>query len=268
MSATGIDLLRFKRQVAMPGIGEKGMELLKGATVLHLGMGGGGCAASHQFAMSNIGRLILCDHDEIEYSNLGRQYLYREEFIGMRKVDAAKISLKLMNPDIEIETIPEKVSIPILDDIRKKYDNLYLFLAVDNFDVHIMVNQYCIQHKIPAIHILSEGYKGFVYTYDPQRTPRCVECTMKDYFKVAISELDCDKYAYLSPVIPIPCSMGVIEAIKMILNYGNRFMGDKFLIYRGVDRIDEYEDTSKNNDFFEVRQLNKNLSCKWCVKCS
>ncbi len=257
---------RFYRQEMIPEIGKSGMEKLRNSHVMMIGMGGGGCAGAHQFAMINIGNLILCDHDTVSESNLGRQYLYKSEDIGEYKVVAAKKSLLTMNPYINIETIPQKISYDILDAYHSKYPDLCLFLAVDKWKVQLEVNKYCIEKRIPCVHMGSMGFKGFVYNFQPKETPVCLKCiiTMMTGDAFALQKIDEQEYSYFSPSISVVSSFGVIEIAKRILNIKGKSSANKLMIYRGVDSVDIFDRLPRQTSFFEEVKLSENPKCPLC----
>lgn len=90
---------RFKRHEL---ISDWKQERLLNSTVVIIGMGALGNEVSRLLAMSGIGKLIICDPDIIEESNLSRATLFRQKDIGTLKVDAAYAALKELYPDIMI----------------------------------------------------------------------------------------------------------------------------------------------------------------------
>ncbi len=60
------------------------------STALVLGCGGLGTGVAMGLCRMGVKKLILVDMDKVEPSNLNRQILFTKEYVGMRKVDAAK----------------------------------------------------------------------------------------------------------------------------------------------------------------------------------
>lgn len=265
------ELERFEKQMILPNIGHAGMQLIKDATVMVIGLGGGGCAASLQLALSNFGKIILCDFDTVGYSNLGRQFLHRESTIGMKKVESAKRAIQRINPDIIVETEDEKISLSVLEKIKKNNQNLFIFVSVDRFYAHTMINEFCIANGIPAVHIAQFLYKGFAYIYDPKRSKVCLNCCLKSNFR---KEIDKDYYdnndvdiPYLAPAISIVCGYAVVELIKMRLSFEKKSMANTFMIYRALDHSDMFEERQKNKPIFEEVQILPEKTCDLCQKC-
>ena len=90
---------RFARHQGVPGWNQ---ESLARATVAILGVGGLGNGVAQILAQAGVGRLILCDPDIVEASNLSRTPLFRPEHIGIAKVDAAAQTLAGLAPGIEL----------------------------------------------------------------------------------------------------------------------------------------------------------------------
>lgn len=94
---------RFDRQRRIFGWNQSA---LKDATVVVVGMGALGNEAARLLAMIGVGRLLICDPDVVEVSNLSRTALFRERHLGCLKVEAAAESLRELAPNVEIEARP------------------------------------------------------------------------------------------------------------------------------------------------------------------
>ncbi len=68
--------------------------------------GAGGLGSNCAFNLTRVGfkSFKIVDFDVIEYSNLNRQFFFYGQ-VGMKKIDALKVNLLLINPDISVETI-------------------------------------------------------------------------------------------------------------------------------------------------------------------
>lgn len=95
---------RFARHQLIPGWRQ---ERLREATVVVVGVGALGNEVARLLAMSGAGRLVLCDPDRIERSNLSRTVLFSEDDVGRLKVEAAARTLRVLAPGIEVDTRPQ-----------------------------------------------------------------------------------------------------------------------------------------------------------------
>lgn len=101
---------RYSRQMVLPEIGTTGQARLRATSVLVVGAGGLGCAVLQYLCAAGIGKLVIIDHDRVEESNLHRQPLYRMSDLGAPKVHAARAALVQLNPDVQIETIEQRLT--------------------------------------------------------------------------------------------------------------------------------------------------------------
>ena len=97
--------MRYNRQIVLPQIDLSGQEALLNASVLVIGVGGLGNAAAMSLATSGVGSLTLVDPDTVETHNLPRQWLFRDDQTGSKKVIAACDTLNQRAPDCQINTV-------------------------------------------------------------------------------------------------------------------------------------------------------------------
>lgn len=67
------------------------------------GAGGLGSNIACHLVRSGIRRLVVADFDEVAPSNLNRQFYFLDQ-LGMPKVDALKVNLQRINPDLVMQT--------------------------------------------------------------------------------------------------------------------------------------------------------------------
>lgn len=91
-------------------IGQDNLEKLHRSSCAVIGLGAVGSFCCEILARTGIGRLIVCDHDIIQTSNINRQLFALESTINQKKTDAAEQRLKDINPNIEIIKIPEFIT--------------------------------------------------------------------------------------------------------------------------------------------------------------
>ena len=79
------------------------------AKVAICGLGGLGSNIAIALARVGIGKLLLCDFDRVDITNLHRQQ-YKADQIGMYKTYALTDNLREINPYIELETHTERIA--------------------------------------------------------------------------------------------------------------------------------------------------------------
>ena len=89
--------------------GEELQQAFSSATVAVCGLGGLGSNIAISLARAGIGKLILCDFDRVDITNLHRQQ-YKASQIGMYKTEALAENLREINPYIDLEAHTERIT--------------------------------------------------------------------------------------------------------------------------------------------------------------
>ncbi|AWI09487.1 tRNA threonylcarbamoyladenosine dehydratase [Ereboglobus luteus] len=87
--------------------GREGLSRLHDAHVCVVGVGGVGSWTVEGLARSGVGALTLIDLDDVCVTNVNRQLPAIEGEIGRPKVDVLARRMRLINPEIRVETLPE-----------------------------------------------------------------------------------------------------------------------------------------------------------------
>jgi molybdopterin/thiamine biosynthesis adenylyltransferase len=87
---------RYARHALIPGWDQ---QRLNAAQVVILGVGALGSETARLLAQAGVHRLVLCDKDVVEESNLSRGALFAPDDIGRSKVSAAAQALATLCPD-------------------------------------------------------------------------------------------------------------------------------------------------------------------------
>jgi molybdopterin/thiamine biosynthesis adenylyltransferase len=94
---------RYARHELVPGWKQ---ERLSRATAAVIGVGALGNEVARLLALSGVGRLVLCDPDRVEESNLSRTTLFRQADVGRFKAEAAAEALAGLVPGLEVDPRP------------------------------------------------------------------------------------------------------------------------------------------------------------------
>ena len=131
----------YDRQLRVPGWGQNGQEKLSSSTVLVVGVGGLGCPVLAALARSGVGRLVFCDPDKVEASNLPRQTLFTIVDVGRWKVEAASQALSSANPWIGLE--PRRLRVEAAN-VRTLVEDADLVIdGTDNFATKFLLHDAC-----------------------------------------------------------------------------------------------------------------------------
>jgi adenylyltransferase/sulfurtransferase len=222
---TEYDLLRYRRQIFYPYLGEEGQEKLRNAHVVVAGVGGLGSPNAIYLAAAGIGHLTLIDSDVVSLSNLNRQILHYDQDIGREKVFSGAEKLRLLNSTVRVTPVMERID----------ESNAARFIAgaqvvidgLDNFETRLILNQACVTLGIPFIHGGVHSLMGEVTTIIPGETP-CFACLCQD-----IPEQE-EEIPVLGPLPGMIACVQVMEAIKYLGGFGTLLTG-RMLFIDGSD---------------------------------
>ena len=89
---------------------EEGIEKLRNANVLVVGLGGVGSFAAEFLARAGVGKMTIVDGDVIDVTNINRQLPALHSTIGKPKVQLMANRLLDINPEIQLTTVQEFLS--------------------------------------------------------------------------------------------------------------------------------------------------------------
>ncbi|MCW8935979.1 MAG: molybdopterin-synthase adenylyltransferase MoeB [Gammaproteobacteria bacterium] len=218
-------LLRYSRQILLPGFDEDKQQSLLDAHVLIMGLGGLGSPVAMYLAAAGVGKLTLVDFDHVDLSNLQRQVIHRTRSINQSKVESASATIKELNPDIESVCINKKLAQTELEQLLENAD--LLVDATDNFASRFMINRACFNTRTPLVSGAAIRMEGQVSVFDFRNTEGpCYRCL---YDEEGEENTSCSENGVMSPMVGIIGSIQAMEAIKLLTSYGEILSG-KLLI--------------------------------------
>lgn len=223
---------RYARQLIMDGFGQRGQDQLADSCVAIVGLGGLGCPASLYLAAAGVGKLVLIDDQRIEVSNLNRQVLHFQEDaqLSRYKVESARMKLKALNPDIELEALPIRLE----DDNQYILENADVVLdCLDNPKGRYVLNRHCLRSKTPLVHGAVEGMGGHVLTILPGGP--CLRCAFP---KMPDRR---GPVPVLGAAAGVIGSMQAMETVKLITGIGERTEGRALFFDMKDGRVDEVQ---------------------------
>ena len=212
---------RYKRHLLLPEVGVEGQKRLLDAKVLMLGAGGLGSPAALYLAAAGVGTIGIVDMDDVDASNLQRQILHNVDRIGHRKVDSAKQTLTMLNPDVNVVTYDTRLDATNIIDIISGYD--VIVDGADNFPSRYLLNDASVKLGIPVVHGSIFRFEGMVSVFHPTEGP-----TYRDMVpEPPPAELapSCAEAGVLGVLPGIIGSIQALETIKLILGLGDPLIG-------------------------------------------
>ena len=201
-----------ERQKRLPQIGELGQSKLADARVLVVGAGGLGCAALQYLAAAGVGRIGICDFDNLEITNLHRQTLYEVSQIGKPKTEIAAIRMRSLNPHIEVVEHRSRLNNDNAEPLLSGYD--WILDCGDNFDLSFTLNDACVRLGKTLIAASIYQFEGHLFIVRPQGP--CLRC-LWEQMPAPDCVGNCAEVGVLGVVPGVLGSFQASETIKDIL---------------------------------------------------
>lgn len=134
-------------------------------TVAVAGCGGLGGYIIEMLVRLGIGKIIAIDSDVFEDSNLNRQILSHTDNLGRPKALEAWQRVKLVNPDVELLPVLNKIDESNAKTILQKAE--VVVDALDNISGRFALQKACEELGVPLVHGAISGWYGQVTTILP-----------------------------------------------------------------------------------------------------
>ncbi|KAI5362641.1 putative ubiquitin/SUMO-activating enzyme E1, THIF-type NAD/FAD binding, ubiquitin-activating enzyme [Septoria linicola] len=168
---------RYDGQIAV--FGKEYQEKLSNVKQFLVGAGAIGCEMLKNWAMLGLGtgpkgKIWVTDMDQIEKSNLNRQFLFRPKDVGQLKSECAARAVQAMNPDLEghIVMLKDRVAQDtehvFNEDFWQNLDGVTN--ALDNVDARTYVDRRCVFFHKPLLDSGTLGTKGNTQVVLPRMT--------------------------------------------------------------------------------------------------
>lgn len=222
---------RYHRHLLLPEVGEKGQQRLLDARVLLLGAGGLGSPAALYLAAAGVGTIGIVDMDVVDESNLQRQILHNIDRVGERKVDSAKKTLTLLNPDVNVVAHDTRLGADNVVELLEQYD--LVVDGADNFPSRYLLNDASLKTGTPVVHGSIFRFEGQVTVFRPHDGP-CYRCFLPEPPPPELAP-SCAEAGVLGVLPGIVGSIQALEAIKLILELGDSLSG-RLLAYDALEQ--------------------------------
>jgi molybdopterin/thiamine biosynthesis adenylyltransferase len=204
---------RYRRQLMLDGFTPEHQNRLKDAAALVAGIGGLGGTAAVYLAVAGIGKMKFAHYGNLTLSNMNRQILMKDDWIGKNRVIQAKKTILEINPDVEIEICNERTT---EDNVDTLLSGIQISLSArPNFAERRVLNKTCVRSSIPMVEAAMNGMEGYVFNVIPGITP-CLNCLYPED-DPQWEELGFPVLGAVSGMLG--CIMA-LEAIKLLTGFG------------------------------------------------
>lgn len=168
---------RYDGQIAV--FGKDFQDKLANINEFLVGAGAIGCEMLKNWALIGLatgpkGKISVADMDQIEKSNLNRQFLFRLKDVGKLKSECAVEAVQAMNPDLEgkFVILPDRVGAETEHIFNENFweDLDGVTNALDNVDARQYVDRRCVFFRKPLLDSGTLGTKGNTQVVLPSLT--------------------------------------------------------------------------------------------------
>jgi len=233
---------RYSRQIVLKEVGGIGQKKLLDSKITIVGLGALGSPVAYYLSAAGIGNLKIVDYDIVDISNLHRQILHFTKDVNREKTESAYEKLHALNPDCNIELVKERI---IPSNVKKIINGSdFVIDGSDNLPTKMLINDACINLKIPFTIAGVLRFHGQIMTVIPESKTTCYRCIFGD-IQEAPTGMSCSQAGVIGPATGILGCMEANEAIKSILDIGDLIVNKILyvdLLVNSYDFINVYRD--------------------------
>ena len=207
----------YEWQLWVDDFGEKGQLALRNASVLVSRCGGLGGPVAYELAAAGVGKLILAHEGNVEYSDLNRQLLMTQDWVGKPRIESAKRRLQELNPRLEVEAHNVNVNEENAAELVGAAD--LIIDCAPMFEERFAMNRQAVLQRKPIIECAMYDLEASITTIIPGQTP-CLACVVP-----SIPPAWKRQFPVIGAVSGAVGCMAVMEAVKVLAGFGKPLLG-------------------------------------------
>jgi len=237
------ELAIYEWQLNVPGHGIEGQTKLKNSSVLISRCGGLGSVVAYELAAAGVGTLILAHAGNVKHSDLNRQLLMTQDWLGKPRIESVERRLKELNPRLNIISVPENINEENAAKLVGMAD--VVVGSAPLFEERFLMNREAVKQSKPLVDCAMYELEAQITTFIPGKTP-CLSCLYPDN-PVAWKR----KFPVFGAVSGTVACLGAMEAIKIISGFGEPLTNK--LLTMDLRSMD-----------FQTIKIQKRKECKIC----
>lgn len=137
----------------------EGVERLKTAHVLIVGLGGVGGYAAEMLCRAGVGKLTIVDGDSVNASNINRQLIALHSTVGQSKAELFGQRFRDINPDCEVRVRNEFLRDDAMVSLLKADSYDYVVDAIDTLSPKVFLLYHCHRLHLPVVSSMGSAGK-------------------------------------------------------------------------------------------------------------
>ena len=199
---------------------EEGLNKIKNANILVVGLGGVGSFAAEFIARAGVNKMTIVDGDVFDETNKNRQLPALNSTIGKSKAQVMASRIKDINPDIELTVVEEFVSPErAYEIVDPKFD--YVLDCIDSITPKVNLIVAARRKKVKLVSSMGAGGKLDASKIRVKDISKTKNCKMAKNLKKRLKERKVDKgvRAVYSEEVQIPESLKLTDGTNFKKSY-------------------------------------------------
>mgnify|MGYP000094078389 FL=1 len=199
---------------------KEGLEKIKNANILIVGLGGVGSYAAEFIARAGVGKLTIVDGDVFDATNKNRQLPALDSTVGQLKTEVLATRIKDINPAIKLTVFTEFLSPErAYEIVTKEFD--YILDCIDSITPKINLIVAARRKKVKIISSMGAGGKLDATKIRVKDIAKTKNCTMARVLRKRLKERKVDKgvKAVYSDEVQIPSSVKITDGTNFKKSY-------------------------------------------------
>lgn len=138
-------------------MGDEKLEKIVGSHVLVVGLGGVGGVAAEMICRAGVKQMTIVDADTVDPTNRNRQIPALTTTEGRLKAEVLAERLKAINPELELNVVPEYIRDEKVDELLDSARFDYAVDAIDTLTPKVSFILKCKERKIPLVSSMGAG---------------------------------------------------------------------------------------------------------------
>ncbi len=203
-------------------LGSDKLDIIKGANILVVGVGGVGAYAAEMIARAGVGRMTIADADQVSTSNINRQLVALHSTIGKNKTDILASRLRDINPALELTVVAEYIKDELTDTLLDSAPFDYIVDAIDTLSPKAALIEGALKRSIPIVSSMGAGAKTDPTLMEIKDISKSHHCPLAHMLRKRLHKMGIHKgfYAVFSPEAVRPGAMILCEERNKKSNVG------------------------------------------------